>query len=131
MAEVQRHDMETGEGNRLSIFLVVEYRGDFEKSDKYSRQDSISSYRSKGLFVQSSHIPPSSCPSSRSCIPRKLFLPAEDWGRYAPVTAAILRRSAPVAMTIEVSMTFNDTFVASANQRSIGGLMVETRFYSG
>ena len=59
-----------------------------------------------------------------------MFLPfSEDWGRYAPVTAASPPSVRPSRDGHRASMTFNDASNHTANQRSIGGLMVETRFY--
>ena len=57
---------------------------------------------------------------------RKPFLPfSEDLGRYAPVTAASPLSVRPSRDDHRASLTFSDTF----NQSSIGGLIVETRFY--
>ena len=64
--------------------------------------------------------------------PRKLFLPVGDWGRYAPVTAAIGHEPSSLRSSRDgrrVPMTFSDTSNHTANQRSIGDLTVETRFY--
>ena len=55
-----------------------------------------------------------------------------EWGRYAPVTAAIVHEPSSLRSSRDshrVHMTFSDTFNHTANQRSIGGLIVETRFY--
>ena len=59
-----------------------------------------------------------------------MFLPfSEDWGRYAPVTAASPSTGRPSRDGHRASLTFSDVFCHIAVQRSIGGLIVETRFY--
>ena len=63
---------------------------------------------------------------------RKLSQPFRDWGRYAPVTAAIGHEPSSLRSSGDghrVPMTFSDTSNHTANQRSIGDLTVETRFY--
>ena len=63
---------------------------------------------------------------------RNTFLPFRDWGRYAPVTAAIGHEPSSLRSSRDghrVPMTLSDTSNHTANQRSIGDLIVETRFY--
>ena len=67
-----------------------------------------------------------------SRIPRQLFLPFGDLGRYAPVTAAIGHEPSSLRSSRDghrVPMTFSDTSNHTAKQMSIGDLTVETRFY--
>ena len=72
---------------------------------------------------------------SKARIPptRNVFLPlSEDLGRYAPVTAAIGHEPSSLRSSGDghrVPMTFSDTSNLTANQGSIGDLIVETRFY--
>ena len=60
------------------------------------------------------------------------YLFPEDWGRYAPVTAAIGHEPSSLRSSGDghrVPMTFSDTSNLTANQGSIGDLIVESRFY--
>ena len=55
-----------------------------------------------------------------------------EWGRYAPVAAAIGHEPSSLRSSRDghrLPMTFSDTSNHTANQRSIGDLKVETRFY--
>ena len=57
---------------------------------------------------------------------------SEGWGRYAPVTAAIGHEPSSLRSSRDghqAPLTLSDTFNHTANQRSIGDLIVETRFY--
>ena len=63
---------------------------------------------------------------------RNTFLPFGDWGRFAPVTAAVGHEHSSVRSSGDghrAPMTLSDTSNRTANQRSIGDLKVETRFY--
>ena len=63
---------------------------------------------------------------------RNTFLPFGDWCRYAPVTAAIGHEPSSLRSSRDgrrVPMTFSDTSNHTANQRSIGEMIIETRFY--
>ena len=61
-----------------------------------------------------------------------MSLPIGDRGRFAPVTAAVghehssLRSSGDGHRT---PMPFSHAFYHAAHQRSIGGLIIDTRFY--
>ena len=57
------------------------------------------------------------------------FYLLEEWGRYAPVTAASPPSVRPSRDDHRATLTFSDTFCHIAVQRSIGDLIVETRFY--
>ena len=63
---------------------------------------------------------------------RNTFLPFGDWGRFAPVTAAVGHEHSSVRSSGDghrAPMTLSDTSNHTADQRSIGDLIIETRFY--
>ena len=63
---------------------------------------------------------------------RNTFLPFGDWGRFAPVTAAVGHEHSSLRSSgdgHQAPMTFSDTFYHAAHKKSIGVLIIETRFY--
>ena len=58
--------------------------------------------------------------------------PFGDRGRFAPVTAAVGHEHSSLRSSGDghrAPMTFSHAFYHAADQRSIGGLIIDTRFY--
>ena len=61
-----------------------------------------------------------------------MFLPFGDRGRFAPVTAAVGHEHSSLHSSGDghrAPINFSDTFYRAAHKKSIGDLIIETRFY--